>query len=699
MKHLWIPTGHRTASLWRAFVTVIAALLISAPLGNVPTVTAQPSPNGVQFLTGTLETDNPIVMNVWSQTYFMLYDMTPYVFRDKTMPIPIESQIMAPSIGDISEGEVDLYLSLPAVPLGTSHDLDGDDSENSGVQLFSVELGVNTFGDPFLSPEEGTGWGQAFSSLAVTSPEGEVIGGQVMLWSPDDEQSFSSGLGDDGIFLTDDDPFAPVEAGWTLIDLNEDPFAFIRDETVEIIFNPGDDGFTDLSDRSFTEAFEALVDELEVRYAFTEEKNIDWDELRATYLPIIEEAEADDDLLAFNNAITEFILEFPDGHVGGTIAPEYIEERIGGRLGMRLAETDDGEVIVLAVTQGLPADEAGIEVGATILEWNGEDPTEAVENAPNILAHSTEHQRRLFLYEMMSRGPLGETVEVVFRNEDGDEETVELEFSEDIENRDARINAEFNFETYDPLQLPVDVSILPTGIGLIRINTFYADPIMMTSAWDTAINTLNSFGIPGLIIDVRDNGGGFGSIAQYMAGSFYDEPFVLFESEMFNEDGEAIQTGFDIVHPVAPRYEFPIALVIDESCASACEIFASAIAYNPDNLIVGYTPTAGVEAGVFTWLLPGGITFQASIVRVTIDGEVAVEGVGVPPTVTVPSTRENLLNPEDELIEITQAELIPAIIDFLNSLPDEPEPEPDTAEDGTDEDEQEDDFPGETERP
>jgi len=676
----------------------LLALMLVFPLGaSVTRVTAQEGPNGVQFVTGSFETDNPILMQLLSQPFFMLYDMTPYVFRDRNMPIPVESQIMTAAIGDIREGKLDFKVSLPAVPLGSHNDVDGNASDDTGVQIFSIEFSSNTVGDPFMSEQEGTGWGQAMSSLVVTVPEGEVVGGQVLVWAPDDQQSFPAGLGSDGIFLTDDDPVDSLEAGWTFVDLNSEPFELVRDETVEVTINPGDDGFTDLSDLSFTEAFTALIDELEIRYAFTEEKDIDWAALRADYLPRVEEAENDGDAVAFNVIISDFVLEFPDGHVGATLPPDMIEDQIGGRLGMRLAETDDGEVIVTSVTEDLPADEAGIELGATILEWNGDDPTDAVEDSAELITHSTDHARRLFQYEMMTRGPLGDTVEVTFQNEDEDEDTVELTFSEDIENRDAQINADITYENYDPLQLPVDASLLPTGVGMIRINTFYADPIMMSSAWNTAIDTLNQLGVPGLIIDVRDNGGGLGSNALYMAGSFYEEPFHLFDNELINEEGDSILVGEDMVHPIAPRFEFPIALIIDHSCASACEIFASAIAHNPDNLIIGYTPTAGVEAGIYSWALPGNIEFQASIQRVTIDGEVAVEGVGVPPNVLVPSTRENLLDPEDELLAITEAELIPNIIEYLNQMPDEESPEDD--EEDEDISEPEDDFPGEPERP
>jgi carboxyl-terminal processing protease len=272
---------------------------------------------------------------------------------------------------------------------------------------------------------------------------------------------------------------------------------------------------------------------------------------------------------------------------------------------------------------------------------------------------------------MMTRGPLGETVQVTFQNEGGAEQSVELTLSEDIEGRDVQINTELAVEDYDPLQLPVEVSMLDSGIAVIRINNFFADPIMMTSAWNTAIDTLNSYGIPGLIIDVRDNGGGLGNIPLYMAGSFYDTQFDLFDSELIDANGAPYFVGTDTVYPVAPRYEFPIALIVDEGCASACEIFAAAIAHNPDNLIVGYNPTAGVEAGVYFWALPGGIQFQASILRVTSDGEIAVEGVGVPPNVVVPRTRDNLLNPEDELLLITEETLIPVIVAFFE----EPMPE------------------------
>jgi C-terminal processing protease CtpA/Prc len=365
----------------------------------------------------------------------------------------------------------------------------------------------------------------------------------------------------------------------------------------------------------------------------------------------------------------EFAVEFNDGHVGTSFTQQYIDDHIGGRLGMRLAELDNGDVIVISVTEGLPADEAGIEVGATILEWNGQPITEAVEEEPLLFGASTDFNIRLQQYEFLTRGPLGDEVSVTFANPDGEEETADLTFSEDIESRDFFANTDVSLGSeYDPAQLPIDAHLLDTGIGLIRINTFSADPVMMTTAWNEAISTLTELGALGLIIDVRDNGGGLGNISLRLAGSFYDEPFELNRTLYIDEQGNSIDIGGESVVPTEVQWDAPVAVLVDESCASACEIFSAAMAEDPDHLIVGYTPTAGVEAEVYFWSLPGDISFQASVGRLERDGELFVEGVGVPPNVPVEWTEENLLNPEDEVLQIAQDALSPLIQEYLAEL-------------------------------
>ncbi|CAA9553047.1 MAG: hypothetical protein AVDCRST_MAG49-2001 [uncultured Thermomicrobiales bacterium] len=656
-----MPTPRRRPGFGssRAALSLLVSLLVVGSFVTVRAPTVAQQSDGVTTLTGSVTIASPFQLQISTEPYISLYDMTAFVERDLDLEAPPESYVTANLEGDLLEGAT-FALSLPIAPKGNLNDVDGG-SPGDGVQVYSIEFLSNYFGDPFPGPGEAGAWGTSQTSLVVGPPPFEVTGGQVVVWAPDDEQEFSAGFGEDGLFLTEDDPVEPVETGWTVVDLNSEPFERVRDAEVEIAINEGDDGFTDLGDQSFTDAFDALVDELEVRYAFNGVKNPDWDQVREELRPRVEEAERNDDLVAFNEVIVDFTLLFEDGHVGASIDPSIIQERIGGRLGMRLAETEDGEFIVISVSPGLAAAEAGIERGAVVSEWNGEPVDAAVDAVELIFPESTPFRRRLSQIEFLTRGAVGDQVSVSFSNPDGEEQTADLTLTEDVEGADVAANTALVFGAENPAQLPVDAGVTPNGLGYIRVNTFSASPVMMASAWEQALNTLVGLGAPALVVDVRANGGGAGNIPLYFAGSFYDEPFELDRNLYADENGEFVDIGGDEVLPSPVQWDQPVAVLVDKDCASACEIFAAAMAEDEDHLIVGYTPSAGIEAGVFQWNLPGDIYFQASIIRLERDGEIFVEGQGVPPNVEVPATAENLLSEEDVVLAAAEEALGEAV--------------------------------------
>jgi C-terminal processing protease CtpA/Prc len=651
-RHVQRPAASRYPA-WT--VLLLVATWLGSFAGLRSSVAAQDD-RGVETIVGNLAITNPLILETFSQPYVLLLDMTAYVGRDRDLAPPLRSQIVAPLESDLAAG-ASFALHLPIAPQGTINDVDGGAGNGAGVQIYSVEFAINAFGDPFTSPLEFTGWGEALSSLVVTVGANEVIGGQVVVWAPDGDQRFPTGFGPDGRLLTDDDPVGSIAPGWTMVDLNAEPFHQIRTAEVEVTIVEGDDGFTDYADGTFTEGFDRLMAELELRYPFTDVKGIDWDALRAEYRPRVEQAEANEDALAFNVAMVELALAFGDGHVAASLPPEYVAATIGGRLGMRLAETDSGEVIAISITEGLPADLAGIELGAAILTWNGRPTVEAVAGERLIFGASTAAGRRLQRYEFLTRGPLGEEVAIAFRNPGGREQRANLTFSEDVDGRDEAANTAVSLGDVDPAQLPVDARLLPSGFGYVRVNTFFADPVLMSTAWDYALTTLYFLGVPALIVDLRDNGGGVGATPLYFAGSFFTTPFELFRTELIDEQGVSVDVGGEEVRPSPVQWDRPVAVLIDEGCASACEIFVAAMAEKSDHLIVGYTATAGIEASVHYWALPGGVGFQASIGRLVRDGEVFLEGRGVPPNVVVPATVENLLDPADEVLRSAEEAL------------------------------------------
>ena len=648
-------------------VLLAVLLLISGVAGSIRPVAAQnePSSDGVRHLTGQVSLENPNQLATTSEAYMLLLDMTAFVERDRELPPPPASEIIAPLVGDLAKG-ADFDIPLPIEPLGNLNDVGNADGDGTGVQIYSIEYTSNIVGDPFIGPYEGGGWGTAESSLATRPVDLEVTGGTIAVWAPDDQQVFSTDFGDDGKLFTKDDPTGPIEPGWTVVDLNSSPFGLARDPEASIEIITGDDGFSDFSDQGFVDSFDSLLEELRPSYAFTDIKNIDFDALVAKYRPVIEQAETDNDFDAYQDAIYEFALEFHDGHTSSAPGQTFVSDRIGGRLGMRIEQTDDGDNIVIGVADGLAAAKAGIQPGAVVTGWNGGSVEDAVAAEEIIISQSNPTGLLAQQYQFLTRGPVGDTVSVTFQNPDASEpQTVDLTFGDDVDGADVALNTRVDSPVDDLDALPISTRLLPSGVGYVRVNTFLADPVQFTTSWNYAIQNLAANGATGFVIDVRGNGGGYGNLATYAAGTFTKDDFVLDEAFYPDGEGNHVPYGDETVLPLDLGVsDLPVAVLTDLSCASACEIFSAAVANDPDHLIVSLTSTAGIEAGIYSWALSGGLPFQASYVRLqNPDGSVFLEGYGVTPNVRIPSEPDTLIVGDDD-VALTYADA--AVVAVLN---------------------------------
>jgi C-terminal processing protease CtpA/Prc len=644
-----LPFGRRrpASAATRLPLVALALLLLTQAIGPAQGASAAPpAGDGVVTLTGEVTVTSPYVLGSRSDPYVMLRNVWTYYGDDET---PAGRQILAGLEGDVAEG-AEYALSLPIAPAGMAMDVDWDEEDRAGVKIYEVVLVSDAIGDPFFGPYEGS-WGTGVSSLLIDW-DTYVWSGKLVVWTPDDEQLFPTSAGEDEQLFTEDDPLERLEAGWTVVDLDGEEFAFERDETVDVPLLEALDSHIDLSDLDYVGAFDELVDYLGTRYAFKDAKDIDFDAMVEEIRPEIVEAERENDPEAFHVAMLRFATMFGDGHVGIGLASEYfddyLDDRYGGSLGLAVGETDESELIVVTVAPGSPAAEAGIEPGAEILEWDGDAPDEALEAVDLMRGESSPHGLRAQQVQLLPRLPVGEEIELVVRNPgERSTEAIELGAVADPDGLAAiRMRRAAN-----PAELPVTASVLPSGVGYIRVNTFFSDVALTFDAWEWAMNRMIELDLPALVIDVRGNGGGWMQTATYFAGSFIEERFVLAEDYFADAEGEFQEAGRIVVEPSPIRWEKPVAILIDADCASACEIFSAAMAHDREHLVVGETPTAGVEAGVMPWTLPHDLYFQASVMlMLDEEGEVFLEGAGVPPTIDVEVTSDSLLSDEDEVL-------------------------------------------------
>jgi len=191
------------------------------------------------------------------------------------------------------------------------------------------------------------------------------------------------------------------------------------------------------------------------------------------------------------------------------------------------------QVTVLHVYKDTPADKAGLKDGDTILKVDDIEATsmELSELVTNI------------------RGDKGTKVHLeVYREGEKDK----LEY--DIER--------------DKVEVPtVEYEMLENNVGYIQITEF-AEPT--ETQFMEAVNALQSQGMQAMIVDLRDNPGGYLSAVTEILDDILPEGITVYTEDKY---GKRQNYTSDDEHCI----EIPMAVLINENSASAAEIFAGAI--------------------------------------------------------------------------------------------------------------------------
>src|SRR5512133_2280820 len=90
-------------------------------------------------LTGTYEVTNDFVLaTYYVENAVALTDMHGFVIRDLEWELPVDSQALGFMTFDAETLKGTFELDLPAMPEGEFNDVDNDDVDESGVQIFAV---------------------------------------------------------------------------------------------------------------------------------------------------------------------------------------------------------------------------------------------------------------------------------------------------------------------------------------------------------------------------------------------------------------------------------------------------------------------------------------------------------------------------------------------------------------------------------
>ena len=329
-----------------------------------------------------------------------------------------------------------------------------------------------------------------------------------------------------------------------------------------------------------------------------------------------------DDLVLMQGAIRGMIEALGDDH-SSYMDPKTFQdanESLSGEyegIGAWVDTTADYLTIISPIP-GSPADQAGMAPGDRIIAIDGEDLTGV----------DAELVRQRVL------GPAGSTVVLTVARE-GESEPLIFTITRD------RIVVK-----------SATGEMLENDIGYIQITTF-GDKT--TPELRAALEELMAQNPKGLVIDLRNNGGGYLQTSVEVASEFIGDGVILYE-----QYGDGERTTYRALKD-GQATEIPLVVLINEGTASASEIVAGAIQDYGRGKLVGVTSYG--KGSVQNWVP---LTNNQGAVRVTIakwltPNERTIHGEGLIPDFEVERSnddRQGDLDPQlDKAIEVLLDEL------------------------------------------
>lgn len=173
----------------------------------------------------------------------------------------------------------------------------------------------------------------------------------------------------------------------------------------------------------------------------------------------------------------------------------------------------------------------------------------------------------------------------------------------------------------------VESRLIEPSVGYIALYEFGGK---CEKEFETALNRLISEGAKGIIIDLRDNKGGWVEQARYIADLFMDEGevcYLKYRSGEVHDDEYRTRDG---------KADVKLVILINENSASSAEILTGALRDCADAVTVGVNSFGkGVIQGVYA-VGDKGAGYQMTVAQYFTPNGSAVNNVGISPDYEVP---------------------------------------------------------------
>ena len=297
-------------------------------------------------------------------------------------------------------------------------------------------------------------------------------------------------------------------------------------------------------------------------------------------------------------------------------------EGIGAEIGIK-----NEKLTIIAPLKNSPAELAGVRAGDVVAEIDGE---------PSFGISIQEAVTQI-------RGPKGEKVVLTIVREN--------------ENKPLEITIVRDTIIVEALEWE-----MRNGIGVIEISQFGPD---LDVDFAEMVPEMRLESVRGIVLDLRNNGGGLLDICLKIAGEFFDEKIITkTKGRKFGNTGD-LQSGSG-----GAFLEVPLVVLINRGSASASEIFAGAVQAHDRGLVLGET-SFGKGSVQNVVPLSDGSSLKVTIAEWLTPSGDSIHETGVSPDIEIERTDEdfeNELDPVlDRAIEILENGELPEILAELRA--------------------------------